>query len=483
MFDILTEGDFSGWGHQLVLASSATDTLPFQDLLSGVARRRGKSIPELLGEGAVAANLTDGGLVCWALIDFSKSTFSRLTALRKGLGLLLAEKPRRIAVSLSCDAEEARWLASACTFTLLANLDSGWVGKSKPAKATPLETLGLVNAPLKDRLAPAIAAGFGNRLARELTTTPPNLLTPRVLRDRIGKLGKDYGFKQKDWDLDALLKLGAGAFCAVAQGSGHRDAAVVRLRYRPKDANKHIALVGKGVCFDTGGNNLKPARHMQGMHEDMNGAAVVLGIMAAAANLNLPVQLDAWLAIADNSIGPLAYRPGDVVTAVNGCTIEVVHTDAEGRMMLADTLALAAKDKPDEIISFATLTGSMQTAVGTRYSGVLGNDTALVTRAVAASHQSGERLCAFPVDEDYDEALESKVADVKQCTMDSDADHILAYRFLERFAAGRPWLHLDLSASRHEGGLGAVAGDVTGFGVAWGLQYLGGELFGDAVQG
>jgi leucyl aminopeptidase len=204
----------------------------------------------------------------------------------------------------------------------------------------------------------------------------------------------------------------------------------------------------------------------------MNGSAVCLGILLAATRAKLPVNIDCWLAIAQNHIGPKAYKQNEVVKALNGTTIEIVHTDAEGRMVLADTLTLAAKAKPSLIIDFATLTGSMTVALGERYSGVLGNREALLAQAVAAGKASGERLCAFPLDEDYEQALESKIADIKQCTLDGEADHILAARFLQRFVGNVPWLHVDLSASSCKGGLGAVASDVTGFGVGWGLEML-----------
>jgi leucyl aminopeptidase len=267
--------------------------------------------------------------------------------------------------------------------------------------------------------------------------------------------------------------MGAGAFVAVAQGSSDDDAAIVHLSYQHPKAERNVALVGKGICFDTGGHNLKPARYMHNMHEDMNGSAVALGILLAATEQKLVVNIDCWLAIAQNHIGPQAYKQNDIVTALNGTTIEIMHTDAEGRMVLADTLTLASCAKPDLMIDFATLTGSMAMALGARYSGVLGNRDELVQRAVAQGKQSGERLCAFPLDEDYEPALDSKVADIKQCTLDGEADHILATRFLKRFVEHDvPWLHIDLSASRCEGGLGAVASDVTGFGVAWGLGML-----------
>lgn len=301
---------------------------------------------------------------------------------------------------------------------------------------------------------------------------PANELTPALYRNRVRKLAKEMGWGMEELDLKRLRKMGAGAFVAVAQGSQDDEAAIVHLSYRPAGAEKTVALVGKGICFDTGGHNLKPARYMHGMHEDMNGSAVALGILLAATRLEMPVAVDCWLALAQNHISPKAYKQNEVVTALNGTTIEIVHTDAEGRMVLADTLTLATRQKPDLMVDFATLTGSCITALGNRYSGIFSNREHLAAQAVAAGKASGERVCAFPLDADYDTALDSKIADVKQCTMEGEADHILAARFLQRFAGSGPWIHMDLSASRCEGGLGAVAGDVTGFGVGWGLDML-----------
>jgi len=272
--------------------------------------------------------------------------------------------------------------------------------------------------------------------------------------------------------------MGAGAFCAVAQGSKDANegegggAAIVHLSWQPKKAGKTVALVGKGICYDTGGHNLKPAKYMAGMHEDMNGSAVALAILCAAAELELPVRIDCWLAIAKNHLSPTAYAQGDIVKALDGTTIEIVHTDAEGRMVLADTLALAAQEKPQLMIDFATLTGSMVSALGTRYSGVFASTNELAALAVAAGRESGERVCVFPQDADYEPALDSKVADIKQCTLEGEADHILAARFLGRFVGKIPWLHMDLSAVNCSGGLGAVATDTTGFGVSWGMALL-----------
>ena len=234
-----------------------------------------------------------------------------------------------------------------------------------------------------------------------------------------------------------------------------------------------VALIGKGICFDTGGVNVKSARFMHGMHEDMEGSAVALGTLLALTLLEVDFAVDCWLALAENHVGPAAYKPNDVVTASNGTSIEVVHTDAEGRMILADTLALAGKTRPRLMIDYATLTGACVAALSTRLSGVFCNRDALLPTLIEAGRASGERVWPFPMSADFDEALESKVADIKQCTLDSEADHILAARFLSRFVPQESaWIHLDLAAGNHKSGLAHIPTDVTGFGVRFTLNLL-----------
>jgi leucyl aminopeptidase len=212
---------------------------------------------------------------------------------------------------------------------------------------------------------------------------------------------------------------------------------------------------------------------MLGMHEDMNGSAVALGILLAASKMELPVKIDCWLAIAQNHISPTAYKQNDIVTALNGMSIEIVHTDAEGRMVLADTLTLASRQKPDYIIDFATLTGSMITALGDRISGVISNRPELACKAIGAGNKSGERIVAFPYEEDFDSDLDSDVADIKQCTLEGGGDHIHAARFLGKFIENDiAWLHTDLSSANRKGGLGAIEADTNGFGVGFGIEML-----------
>jgi leucyl aminopeptidase len=261
----------------------------------------------------------------------------------------------------------------------------------------------------------------------------------------------------------------------VAPGNSTRDAGIAHLRYRPRGASARpqVALVGKGICFDTGGTNLKTARGMQHMHEDMLGSAVALGTLVALTRLRVPFAVDCWLAITENRLSPSAYKPQDVVTASNGTTIEVIHTDAEGRMALADTLALASGEKPGIVIDYATLTGACVNAVTERYSGAFTNRDALEPVLVRAGRTSGERVWPFPLDSDFDEPLESQIADIKQCVIENEGDHILAARFLSRFVSGdTPWVHIDLASARKKGGLAHVPTDVTGFGVRYSLALL-----------
>jgi leucyl aminopeptidase len=321
----------------------------------------------------------------------------------------------------------------------------------------------------------AIRADATN-LARWLTALPPNILDARGYRAALTQLARRHGLEMTWLGEQALRRAGANAFLAVAAGNESPGAGIAHLRYRPgrrRGGPPDIALIGKGILFDTGGVNLKPHRSMLDMHTDMGGSAVALATLIAIARLKAPVAVDAWLAITENNIGPKAYRPQEVVRAANGVTIQVIHTDAEGRMALADTLALAARTKPRFMLDFATLTGACVYSLTERMSGVFTNRPELATRLVDAGRSSGERVWAFPFDSDFDSDLESKVADIVQCTTEGKGDHILATRFLSRFVPEDiPWAHVDLSSATRTGGLGHVNTEVTGFGVRFALQLI-----------
>ena len=458
----------------IVLPVKKMEKMPFADALSAKLKRINKKYEDL-SKSPVTLELSGGAIISFVALDIKLATFKRQTLLRKAIKPVLDETPQTLAIAVYGDdtfrgqaAKDAFYVASVNAQVLPER--KGAKNKEKPR---PLKTLELFGWKDKANFSDIQALVEGNTLTRTLTMTPPNELTPTLYRKQIAKLAKDEGWKLEEFDMKKLAKMGAGAFVAVAQGSEPQDAAIVRLTYAPKNAKKHIALVGKGICFDTGGHNLKPAKYMHGMHEDMNGSAVALGVLLAATRAKLPIKIDCWVALAQNHISPAAYKQNDVVTALNGTTIEIIHTDAEGRMVLADTLTLASREKPSMMIDFATLTGSMVSALGDRYSGVLGNTPALLCKAVGSGAAVGERVCAFPFDDDYDEDLESSIADIKQCTLEGGADHVHATRFLSKFIEhDTPWVHVDLSSYNRKGGLGAVASDVNGFGVALALNLI-----------
>jgi len=459
-----------------ILPAKRPENLPFSAALDAKLKRISKKYTDL-SKAAVATDLPNGAVVSWIVLDADLSVFKRQTLLRKAIKPLLEEKPRALAVAVFGTEEVRRQSAKDAFYVVSVNAaelpQRKGAESQKEPKSPVLDVVEIYGWQEADGFANIQALVAGNVLTRNFTMMPPNELNPTQYRAKIAKIAKSNGWQHQELDMQKLTKMGAGAFVAVGQGSDPQDAAIVHLTYAPKDAKKFIALVGKGICFDTGGHNLKPAKYMSGMHEDMNGSAVALGVLLAATKAKLPIKIDCWLAIAQNHIGPLAYKQNDVVTALNGTTIEIVHTDAEGRMVLADTLTLASREKPDWMIDFATLTGSMVSALGDRYSGVLGNKPELLSKAVGIGAEVGERVCAFPFDDDYDEDLESSIADVKQCTLEGGADHVHATRFLAKFIENdTPWLHVDLSSYNRKGGLGAVASDVNGFGVALTFELL-----------
>lgn len=404
-------------------------------------------------------------------------TFELLTTARKVTTRLLSANPGTILVQLAgLDATAANKAVNGFITALLSACCDLPSYKQEPGKASRLKQIELYGLPEILDLEPVRAEVIGNHLARWLSAMPSNDLTPTIYRKHVEKLAKTEGWQLTFIDSKALKRKKAGAFLAVSQASPTADAGIIHLQYLPKKQtsdHRKLSLVGKGICFDTGGVNIKPARYMNGMHEDMQGSAVALGTLLALTRLNVDMQIDCWLALAENHVGPKAYKPSDVVTASNGTTIEIIHTDAEGRMVLADTLSLACKENPDLLIDYATLTGACIYSLSSRYSGVFSNRDALHPALIEAGRDSGERVWPFPLDKDYDDDLKSKIADTKQCTLDGEADHILAARFLNKFVNDDiDWIHLDLAASNRKGGLGHIATDTTGFGVRYTLNLL-----------
>ena len=468
---IATEKNIKGSHLLFVLDDTRAKVFPYAKELDRKLKRTHKKMADLSKE-PISIETQDGRVLSFVVLDKKNNTFQRHTLIRKALQPLIAENPESLTISVFGDKHTKEMNARAAVYVALVNSQTLPSRKKEIIKKN-IKTIDLFGIELKDKFVHEIAIVSGNTLTRELTMLPPNELTPSIYRTKIKSIAKSNGWKVEEFDMLKLKKMGAGSFVAVGQGSEPQDAAIVHLTYKPKRIKKTIAVIGKGICFDTGGHNLKPARYMHGMHEDMNGSAVSLGVLLAATLLRLPIQIDCWLAIAQNHIGPKAYKQNDVVKSLNGTTIEIMHTDAEGRMVLADTLTLASRLKPAMMMDFATLTGSMATALGDRYSGVISNRPELSCLAVVAGVESGERILGFPFDEDYEEDLESGIADIKQCTLEGGADHIHAARFLHRFVEKNvPWLHVDLSSSNRKGGLGALLSDVNGFGVSLAISFI-----------
>ncbi len=314
----------------------------------------------------------------------------------------------------------------------------------------------------------ALAVGRANNLVRTLTDLPANVLNPGNYRDLARSLALAYGWKTEFLSTRHLEQLGAHAFLAVTRADPATESGILKLTYRPKKRSKHLALVGKGLCFDTGGYNIKTGSGMNGMHSDMSGSAVALATLAYFTETKASFGVTAYLALAENFISPTAYKPNEVVTACDGTTIEVVDTDAEGRMVLADTLALARRAEPDLCIDFATLTGAAIRALDTRIGAVFSNQPTLAQSAIECGKASGERVWTFPLEPDYRTQLKSDIADLLQCTHGNNSDHIYAATFLAHFAGEEtPWLHLDLTPAKNKGGLGLISSTTTGFGVMW----------------
>ena len=414
-------------------------------------------------------------LVVAGKIDSDDDTFARLTLARRLVSAATGEKAGCLGIAvLGFDADEAESLCNAAVAAALAagfNLPE-FKSKATPAKFSSIRVLGLGK---KINLSRTIAEARGNNLARWLTALPPNILNASSFATALKVLATENSWQYKRYSTKQLEKLGAGAFLAVAQGNDNDSASIVRLRYRPKKptAKPVLSLVGKGIIFDTGGTNLKPFLSMLDMHGDMQGSAVAIGSFLAISELKLPMAVDCWLAITENRTGPNAYKSQDVVTAANGKTIQTVHTDAEGRMALADTLVLASREKPGIIFDYATLTGTCVSAITTKYSGVFTNRPELHPKLKRTGQNCGERVWPFPIGEEFMEDLKSDTADFMQCSPKGSGDHILAASFLAEFIENdTPWVHMDLSASDNEGGLGHINTKFTGFGVRYTMSVI-----------
>ena len=414
-------------------------------------------------------------LVVAGTLSRDASSFDQLTLGRLLVATACREKPGCLGICVIGyeNAEQTTIINNVIAAALAAACELPTYKSKKTPPA--IKSLRLLGADHRVDTQRTEAEAKGNNLARWLTTMPPNKMDASAYAVLARAMAKESDWSFKRFGSKELLKLGAGAFLAVAQGNDNDSASIVRLRYRPgrKNAKADLSLVGKGIIFDTGGTNLKPFQSMLDMHGDMQGSAVALGTLLSITELKLPIAVDCWLALTENRTGPNAYKSQDVVTAANGKTIQTIHTDAEGRMALADTLVLASRDKPGILFDYATLTGTCVSAITTKYSGVFSNRAKLHPHLKRVGRNSGERVWPFPIGKEFMEDLKSETADFMQCSPKAAGDHILAASFLAEFVENdTPWVHMDLSAGDNDGGLGHVGSKFTGFGVRYTMSAI-----------
>src|SRR5215210_2760425 len=292
-----------------------------------------------------------------------------------------------------------------------------------------------------------VVARWANR-ARDFANEPPNELNPALLAEHAEKIAaeSDGSIRSASFGPERMAELGMGSFGAVAQGSQNEPRTIV-LRYEPEGSafDVVLGLVGKAVTFDSGGISIKPALYMEDMKGDMSGGGAVLAGIGAVAELGLPVRVLAVVGAAENMVGGGSFRPGDIVRAMNGKTIEIVNTDAEGRLVLADVLWYARTEGATHIVDFATLTGVMNRALGDLYTGVFSNDDAWREQVVGAGNRAGDHAWGWPMHRRYRRLIDSAFADMKNQSVRGQAGPVYAAEFLKEFVGDGPWAHIDMA--------------------------------------
>jgi leucyl aminopeptidase len=311
----------------------------------------------------------------------------------------------------------------------------------------------------------ALVAEAANR-ARELQNRPGNDLTPTALADYARAVGDDVeGLTVETEGRDGIVARKMGSFAAVAQGS-YEEPALITLRYEPADAKgPKLGLVGKAVTFDSGGISLKPGAKMAEMKFDMSGGAAVIEAIGVIARLQLPVSVVAVVGATENLPSGRSVKPGDIVTASNGKTIEVNNTDAEGRLVLADCLCHARAQGAERLVDLATLTGAVIIALGSTYAGLMSNDDELAGRITQAGERTGEIVWRLPLHEEYEELVKGKYADLDNAPEGRKAGTIVGATFLSNFVGDTPWAHLDIAGSAWELDRAYVGNGASGYGV------------------
>jgi leucyl aminopeptidase len=351
-----------------------------------------------------------------------------------------------------------------------------WRREGAVAGCRPARTAVVTGSERADAVERAVVRSRAQLVARALAITPSNTKSPAWLARQATTVARRAGLTVDVWDERRLRREGMGGVLAVGQGSA-TPPRFVRLDHEPAGAGTatpRVVLVGKGITFDTGGLQVKPADGMLGMKTDMSGAAVVLAVLSACRDLGVRVRVTGLLAVAENAVGGASYRPGDVVTHYGGRTVEIGNTDAEGRIVLADALAYAdAHLDPAYLVDVATLTGAARIALGRSTAPVFSTDAGLTDALVAAGATTGETLWPMPLPDTYRRALDSDVADLTHIATDVGGGAVTAALFLREFAGARRWAHLDIAGTgRSDVDTGAHVKGATGFGTRLLLRWL-----------
>jgi len=384
-----------------------------------------------------------------------KASDVTLETLRRAAGTAArnATKNSRLAVVVPGDAVEGaeeEALASAVTEGVGLGAYAFTRYRTKAADLPSLEDVavlageGLTAAAVKRGVAAGEVLVRATSLARDLVNTSPSDKRPPALAERISELAASAGLNVKVMDEKALAKGGFGGILGVGQGSS-APPRLVELSYDPLRSHGHVVLVGKGITFDSGGLSLKPSQSMATMKSDMSGAAAIVAAMTALKDAGVRTKVTGLVALAENMPSGTAIRVSDVLVHRGGKTVEVMNTDAEGRLVMADALAYGSEMKPDALIDVATLTGAQIVALGNRIAAVMGSDEELVAALRAAGEASGEPVWPLPLPADYAEQLKSPVADLKNIGSPNQAGSIIAGLFLKEFTNGTPWAHLDIA--------------------------------------
>jgi len=415
------------------------------EALAGLgARGTSGEVTRIPGGSGIKASVVVG----LGLGDASKQADPESVRRAVGNAVRDLEGTRRVTLALPLADDEA--LLTVSLAGLLAAYDFvAFRHASTKDRKTPVRSITVLlpspPTPEQKRAVRQVAAVAASvNLTRDLVNTPPNALPPAALANAAAAAVADLPVQVTIWDELDLVREGCGGILAVGQGSANPPR-LAKLEYAPEGARAHLALVGKGITFDTGGISLKPPLNMHEMKSDMAGAAAVIGAVRAIAELELPIRVTGWVPSAENMPSGTAQRPGDVIRMYGGKTVEVLNTDAEGRLILADALGLAAEDKPDLIIDVATLTGAAVVALGLRTAGVMGNDDDARTAVCAAADAAGEAMWPMPLPEDLRKGLNSRTADIANIG-DRNGGMLSAGVFLLEFIpAGQSWVHVDIA--------------------------------------